>query len=380
MIRLLTAGESHGKALSVIIDGMPAGLKIKTDYIDNELHRRQKGYGRGGRMKIETDKVEILSGVRFGETIGSPISIQIKNKDFENWKDIMETSEGATDKKITSPRPGHADLPGVLKYGRTDIRDILERASARETASRVAAGGVFKLFLREFGINIYSHTISIGEIGIKKSEKSFEETEDTPLRCTDSEAEKEMIELIDEAAKKGDSLGGVNEIIARGVCPGIGSHAHHDRRLSSSIASAMMSIPSVKGVEIGEGIENAKKFGSKVHDEILYSDEKGFYHSTNRAGGIEGGMSNGEDIKIRIHIKPVSTLSSPLKSADLITKKQTPAAKERADICVVPAAGAIAESMLAYVLSNAFLEKFGGDCLKDIKANYSSYIERIVNV
>lgn len=379
MIRLITSGESHGKVLSVIIEGMPAGLQIDTKFINKELSRRQKGYGRGNRMKIESDKAEILSGVRYGETIGSPIAIQIRNKDFENWKDIMKTTKGSTDKKVTSPRPGHADLPGLLKYGRTDIRDILERASARETAIRVAAGAIFKLFLAEFGINIYSHTISIGKISIKKPTKNFDEIEDSPLRCTDPKCEKEMMRLIDEAKKKGDSIGGVIEIKALGVYPGIGSHVHFDRRLNASIAATMMSIPTVKAVEIGEGIKNTEKFGSEVQDEILYSKKKGFYRSTNRAGGIEGGMSNGEDIVTRIYLKPIPTLSSPLKSVDIKTKKPTLAQKERADVCVVPAAGVIGESMMAYVLSNAFLEKFGHDCIEDIKASYNSYIKRIGN-
>jgi chorismate synthase len=379
MIRLLTSGESHGKSLSVIIEGMPAGLKINLEFINKELARRQKGYGRGGRMRIESDKAEILSGIRFGETIGSPVSIRIKNKDFENWKDIMQITEGSTDKIVSSPRPGHADLPGILKYGRNDIRDILERASARETAVRVAAGAILKLLLAEFAINIYSHTISIGKISIKKPVKSFDEIEDSPLRCTDPEMEKQMIKIIDEARQKGDSIGGVSEIIAQNVPPGIGSHAHFDRRLNASIAGALMSIPTVKGVEIGEGIKNAKIFGSKVQDEIFYSNKKGFYRSTNRAGGIEGGISNGEDIVTRIYSKPIPTLSSPLKSVDIKTKEETSAQKERADVCVVPAAGVIAESMLAYAISNTFLEKFGGDCLNDIKANYNSYIDRITN-
>jgi chorismate synthase len=379
MIRLITSGESHGKALSVIIEGVPAGLTVDSKFINNELSRRQKGYGRGGRMKIESDKAEILSGIRYGETIGSPISIQIKNKDFENWKNIMKIAKGSTDKKVTSPRPGHADLAGILKYGRTDIRDILERASARETASRVAAGAIFKLFLAEFGVKIYSHTIAIGKISIKKPVKSSDEIENSPLRCTDPEKEKEMMKLIDDAKKKGNSIGGVSEIRAAGVCSGIGSHVHFDRRLNVTIAAAMMSIPTVKGVEIGEGIKNAEKFGSKVQDEIFYSKNKGFYRSTNRAGGIEGGMSNGEDIVTRIYLKPIPTLSSPLKSVDIKTKKRTLAQKERADNCVVPAAGVIGESMMAYVLSNAFLDKFGGDCMKDIKANYNSYIKRIKN-
>jgi chorismate synthase len=380
MIRLITSGESHGQVLTAIIEGIPAGLKIDSESINNELKRRQKGYGRGERMKIESDQVEILSGVRNGETIGSPITLSIGNKDFENWKEIMKVEKGAVIKNITSPRPGHADLGGLLKYGRADIRDILERASARETAVRVAAGAIFKLLLAEFGVKIYSHTISIGNITIKETKRDFGEIEDTPLRCRDPEKEKEMIKIIDEAKNKGDSLGGISEVVAKGVCPGIGSYAHFDLRLDSSIASVMMSIPSVKAVEIGEGIENTKKYGSKVHDEILYSKAKGFYRLTNRAGGIEGGVSNGEDIVIRIHAKPIPTLSSPLRSVDIKTKKQTLAQKERADVCVVPAAGVIAEGMLAYVLSRTFLRKFGGDCMKDIKASYNLYIERVKNV
>jgi chorismate synthase len=377
MISLLTSGESHGKALSVIIEGMPAGLKIKAKFINDELTRRQKGYGRGGRMKIESDKATILSGIRFGETIGSPISIQIKNKDFENWKDLMKSEKGKTDKKITCPRPGHADLPGIFKYDRTDIRDILERASARETATRVAAGAIFKLFLKEFGISIYSHTISIGTVSIKDTKRPLDKIEESPLRCTDPKQEKEMMKIIDNAKKKGDSLGGVSEIIAEGVCAGIGSHAHFNRRLNACIASAMMSIPTVKAVEIGKGIESASLFGSNVQDEIFYSEGKGYFRTTNKAGGIEGGMSNGEDITLRIYLKPIPTLSSPLQSVDIISKKKTLAQKERADVCVVPAAGVIAESMLAYVLADAFIEKFGGDCMKDIKSNYDSYIKRI---
>ncbi|MEO0293267.1 MAG: chorismate synthase [candidate division WOR-3 bacterium] len=380
MIRLLTSGESHGKSLTVIIEGLPAGLKIDLDFLNEELSRRQKGYGRGNRMKIEKDEIEILSGIRFGETIGSPITFLIQNRDFENWKDIMRIEGEKNVEKVTSPRPGHADLSGTLKYNREDIRDILERASARETSGRVAAGAIFKTFLREFGVKIYSHTISIGKIKIKENKRSFEEIENTPLRCRDPEREKEMMELIDEARKNGNSLGGVSEIIAKGVCPGIGSYTHFDRRLDTKIAGGMMSIPSVKAVEIGEGIQNTEMFGSEVHDEIFYDKKKGFYRLTNRAGGIEGGMSNGEDIIVRIFMKPIPTLSQPLRSVDLITKKQTFAQKERADTCIVPAAGVIGESVLAYILTDAFLEKFGGDCMEDIKANYNFYIKRIKSV
>jgi chorismate synthase len=379
MIRLITSGESHGRALSVIIEGIPAGLVIDTEFINNELARRQKGYGRGERMKIESDKAEFLSGIRFGETIGSPVTIMIENKDFENWKDLMKCKKGSTNKKITSPRPGHADLSSLLKYGREDIRDILERASARETAARVAAGAICKLFLAEFGIKIYSHTLSIGKIRIKEPTKGLDKIENTPLRCTDPKAEKEMIRSIDDAKEKGDSLGGVSEIVAKGVCSGIGSYTNFDQRLDAAIAHSMMSIPSVKGVEIGDGIENTKKYGSEVHDEIFYSEGKGYFRSTNRAGGIEGGVSNGEDIAVRIYLKPIPTLASPLQSVDIKSKKKTLAQKERADVCVVPAAGVIAESMIAYVLSDAFIRKFGADCLKDIKANYHYYIKRIEN-
>ncbi len=379
MIKLITSGESHGKALSAIIEGLPAGLKIDTKFIDKELTRRQKGYGRGERMKIESDKAEILSGVRFGETIGSPLSIQIKNKDFENWKDIMQSEKGSTKEKITCPRPGHADLPGIFKYDRNDIRDILERASARETAVRVAAGAILKLFLKEFGVKIYSHTVSIGKIQITEPKKALGKIENSPLRCTDPTREKEMIKLIDEAKKRGDSLGGVSEIVAMGVCPGIGSYVQFDRRLNALLACSMMSIPTVKGVEIGDGIRNASEFGSNAQDEIFYSEGKGYFRITNKAGGIEGGMSNGENITLRIYLKPIPTLSSPLQSVDIKTKKKTLAQKERADVCVVPAAGVIAESMMAYELSNSYLAKFGGDCMKDIKSNYNSYLERIKN-
>ncbi len=380
MIRWLTSGESHGKGLSVIIEGLPAGIPVDVEFINDELLRRQKGYGRGKRMTIEKDRVEVLSGVRYGKTIGSPVSLFISNKDYENWKDIMKIEPGKETDKVTSPRPGHADLAGVLKYGLDDIRNVIEHASARETAARVAAGAILKLFLKEFKIEFYSHTIAIGGISINERKREIDKLENTPLRCMDPEKEKEMIKLIDEAKSRGDSIGGISEVVALGVCPGLGSYSHYDKRLDARIAHAMLSIPSVKGIEIGEAFENSKRFGSDVHDEIFYSDEKGFYHKTNRAGGIEGGVSNGGDIVVRLAIKPIPTLRKPFHSVDILTKEERLAQKERADVCVVPAVGVIGEAMLAFVISDAFIEKFGGDCLDDIKSHYDLYMKRIRDV
>lgn len=380
MIRWLTSGESHGKGLSVIIENLPAGIPLRVEFINNELSRRQKGYGRGKRMNIEKDHVEIVSGVRHGKTIGSPINLFIVNKDFENWKEIMQVEPVETTDKVTAPRPGHADLAGVLKYGFDDVRNVIERASARETAARVAAGAVFKLLLKNFEIEFYSHTVAIGKINISERKRELIEIENTPLRCLDPDKEKEMVSLIDEARIKGDTLGGISEIVAAGVCPGLGSYAHYDKRLDAGIAQAMLSIPSVKGVEIGDAIDNSRRFGSEVHDEIFFNKNRSFYRETNRAGGIEGGISNGEDIIVRLVVKPIPTLGKPLHSVDISTKEERLAQKERADVCVLPAVGVIAESMLAFVIANALVEKFGGDCLDDIKSNYESYINRIANV
>ncbi len=380
MIRLLTSGESHGKGISAIIEGLPANIPIDIAFINNELIRRQKGYGRGKRMKIEHDKVQILAGLRYGKTIGSPINLFITNKDYKNWKDIMQIEPGKESIGITSPRPGHADLSGILKYNFRDIRNVIERASARETAIRVAAGAIFKLFLKDFGITFYSRTISVGKINSIEINRKYEELDDTPLRCSDPVKEKQMMKLIDEAKNKKDTVGGITEVVAKGVCPGLGSYSQYDKKLDARIALAMLSIPSVKGIEIGKAFENSKKFGSTVHDEIFYNTEKGFYRKTNRAGGIEGGISNGEDIIINLAIKPIPTLGKPLHSVDILTKEKRLAQKERADICVVPAVGVIAEAMLAYVISCAFLEKFGNDNMDDIKSNYNLYINRIKNV
>ncbi len=380
MIRWLTSGESHGKGISTVIEGLPAGIPVDVRFINSELFRRQKGYGRGKRMKIEHDKVEILAGIRYGKTIGSPVHLFVVNKDYENWKVIMQIEPAKESPKVTSPRPGHADFPGALKYGFTDIRNVIERASARETALRVAAGAIFKLFLKEFGINFYSYTIAIGEVKSTDMKIGNAELEDSPLRCRDQKKEKEMMKLIDKAKNRKDTIGGISEVIAKGICPGLGSYSHFDRRLDAKIAHAMLSIPSVKGIEIGSAFENSKKFGSDVHDEIFYNSKKGFFHMTNRAGGIEGGISNGEDIVIRLAIKPIPTLGKPLHSVDIITKEKRLAQKERADICVVPAVGVIAEAMLAFVIADAFLEKFGTDSMNDIKSNYNLYMKRIRNV
>ena len=342
MLRFLTAGESHGEALTGILEGMPSGLKIDTGDINKDLERRQEGYGRGARMQIESDQVKILSGLMKGETIGSPIAIFIENKDF------------SIDKlpAVKNPRPGHADMTGILKYGFKDARCVLERASARETAARVGIGAICKILLAEFNINILSRVLMIG--GVK--------------------SEKLMKEKIDEVAKSKNTLGGIFEVIIKGVPPGLGSYAHWDRRLDAGIAQAIMSIPAVKAVEIGNAIECSAKLGSEVHDEIFYSKEKGIYRKTNNAGGVEGGMSNGEDIIAAGYMKPISTLMSGLNTIDIDTKKQVKASTERSDVCAVSAAGVVGEAVLAFVIARAFLEKFGGDSIVEIKRNYKGYI------
>ena len=346
-LRFMTAGESHGPQLTAILEGIPAGVKIDKEAIDKDLFRRQQGYGRGGRMKIETDKVEIVSGVRFGETIGSPITLVVKNRDWENWQERMAVFGEPKGDKVTAVRPGHADLVGVIKYNRSDARDILERSSARETTMRVAVGGVCKEFLKACGITITSKVTKIGGV------------------VDDFEA---MKAKIDEAKAKGDTLGGVFEVTVKGVPVGLGSHIQWDRKLDAKLAMAMMSIQAIKGVEIGAGFECANLFGSQVHDEIFYDNESNkIYRQTNRAGGIEGGMSNGEDIVIRAVMKPIPTLMTPLKSIDLETKKQVLACKERSDTCAVEAAAVVGEAMTAFVIAQAMVDKFGGDSLSDIK-------------
>jgi len=383
----ITAGESHGKGLVAIIEGLPAGLKIDVAFINRELWRRQQGYGRGGRMKIESDAAEIISGVRHGKTLGSPVALLIRNRDFENWQDVMnvEPREFTDDKRarrLTRPRPGHTDLAGGLKYDTHDLRDILERASARETAARVAVGAFAKLLLKELEIEIASHTAMIGGKPQPPVAATWDEIvaipDDSLLRCVDKDAEQEMIALIDATKKAKDTLGGVFEVAARGVVPGLGSHTQWDRKIDGRVAQAIMCIPAVKAVEIGAGVEVSRATGSQIHDQISYNnDERRFRRPTNRAGGIEGGITNGEQLRVRGHLKPISTLRRPLASVDVITKQESSAAFERSDIVAVPAAGVIGEAMIAIVLADAAREKFGGDSLGEMKRNFESYLEQI---
>lgn len=380
MFRFLTAGESHGQGLVAIIEGVPAGLALDEDYIARDLARRQGGYGRGARMAIEQDHAEIASGVRHGLTIGSPIALLILNRDWENWKDVMSVASVEQEvEPVTRLRPGHADLAGTMKYNLDDVRPILERASARETASRVAVGAVARKLLGELGVEMHSHTVCIGAhwaAGVE--EVNWARVEKSPVRCADRKAEKAMLSTIDEAKKSGDSLGGIFEVVASGVPIGLGSHVHWDRKLDGRIAQAMMSINAVKGVEIGAGFSVASLHGSEVHDIIEFSSKRGWRHATNRAGGIEGGMSNGEPIVVRAAVKPIPTMSKPLPSVDLRTGKKVEAHFERSDICVVPAAGVIGEAMLAIVLAEAVLEKFGGDHIDETLRNYRGYLKSIV--
>lgn len=382
MFRFLTAGESHGRGLVAIVEGVPAGLPLDEEYIAHDLQRRQGGYGRGGRMQIEDDKAEILSGVRHGLTIGSPIALLIWNRDRENWEEMMAVVP--VKKKIepvTQLRPGHADLAGAIKYGLDDIRPILERASARETAARVAAGAVARRLVAEFRIDIRSHTIAIGDARLKEIPQKVEQiswasVEKSAVRCGEGKAEKAMIAEIDRAKAAGSSVGGVFQVVATGVPIGLGSHVHWDRRLDGRIAHAMMSIQAVKGVGIGSGFDVARLTGAEVHDIIKFDKKKkGWSHETNRAGGIEGGISNGEPITVMAAVKPIPTMTQPLPSADLKTGEPVSAHIERSDICVVPAAGVIGEAMLAIVLADALLEKFGGDSIKETMRNYKGYID-----
>ncbi len=383
-LRFLNAGESHGPALTAILEGMPSNLRISVDYINRELARRQKGYGRGGRMKIEKDRAEILSGVRFGYTLGSPISILIRNKDWENWQDIMAIEGKPVDKReIVHPRPGHADLVGGIKYGFKDLRNVLERASARETTTRVAVGAICKQLLEDIGIKIGSYVVSIGELSVKELlepiplEERAKNAEKSEVRIPIPEEDYKFKKLIDLAKEEGESLGGVFEVFATGVPIGLGSYVQWDRRLDGRIAQAMMSIQAMKGVEIGEGFELAKKFGSQAHDEIFYDEEKGFYHKTNRAGGLEGGITNGEPIVVRVAMKPIPTLmrKKSLHSVDIRTKEPFLAAKERSDVTAVPAAAVVGEAMLAFVLADAIVEKFGNDNWLEIRERIEKYRE-----
>ena len=380
MLRWLTAGESHGPQLTVIVEGLPAGLEISEEELRRDLARRQGGHGRGGRQQIETDVARIVSGVRGGYTIGSPVTLVLENRDHANWTAQMTAArEGFEPKPVTRLRPGHADLAGALKYGHTDIRNVLERSSARETATRVAAGGLARKLLRAFGVEIMSFTQSIGSVDVGSCETDgvrVEDVEASPVRCPDPEASKRMVALIDEVGEKGDTLGGSFRVIARGVPPGLGSYVHWDRKLDGRIAQQLMSINAVKGVEFGAGFEGASRRGSEFHDEIDYRDGR-FVHLTNRAGGITGGMTNGEPVDVRVALKPISTMKTPLPSIDLNTKEKTQAHYERSDVCVVPAAGVIGEAVVALALADAMLEKFGGDSMAELLRNYGSYMESI---
>jgi chorismate synthase len=399
MLRFTTAGESHGKALVTIVEGLPAGLPITAEWVDRELYRRMQGYGRGARMKIEQDRIEWISGVRSGETLGSPVAMLILNRDWANWEDVMaheaaETVGELRRRRVTRPRPGHADLAGVLKYDRLDARDILERASARETTARVAAGALAKRLLDEFGVEIGSHVISLGGVRISATELPVPlnpAADRSEVRVLDSEAEGEIMRRIDAAKKGGDTLGGEVEVVARGVCVGLGSHVSWDRKLDGRLAGMLMSIPAVKGVEIGMGFEAARRPGSEVHDPIEAgplgparaegkgarpaADPKGgFRRPTNNAGGLEGGITTGEPVVVKVGMKPISTLMSPLPTIDLQSGQPAKAVSERSDITAVPAMGVIAEAMVALALADAMLEKFGGDSLTEMRRNYDGYV------
>ena len=389
MLRWVTAGESHGQALVTWISGFPAGVPVDAEFVNRELHRRQLGFGRGGRQKIEKDTADFLSGVRHGHTIGAPIAIRIENRDWKNWEQALavEDSEDAKDARrpLTAPRPGHADLAGALKYDFHDARYILERASARETAARVAAGALAKLYLREFGARVLSHTIGVGHASIDRA-ASWEEIEavcanlDSPLRCVDPAAEERMKAEVDKVLRAGDSVGGIFEVVAKGVIAGIGAHAQWDEKLDARLARAMMSIQAVKAVEIGSGVANATSYGSEVQDEIGYdAARRAFTRSSNRAGGLEGGITNGQDVVVRGYLKPISTLRKPLQTADLNTKQTLQAAYERSDYCVVPAAGVAGETMVALELAGAYVEKFGGDSLAETRRNFQGYVEQLRN-
>ncbi|HEV2378585.1 MAG TPA: chorismate synthase [Terriglobia bacterium] len=388
MFRFYTTGESHGQALVAILSGVPAGLAVDFAYVDRELKRRMGGYGRGGRMKIESDSARFLSGVRHGETIGSPITILIENHDWKNWSQAMAVEASPEDRAryrpLTQPRPGHADLAGCLKYNFPDARYVLERASARETAARVAAGALAKLFLREFAIEIASHVVQVGHARIGPRAADFGEIlalrdrEEIVLNCVDPEAEAVMKQEVDRVTEERDTVGGVFEVIAHGVPVGLGSCAQWDERLDGKLAQALASIQAVKAVDLGDGVESARRFGSEVHDEIGYDREKAcFTRRSNRAGGLEGGISNGQDIVVRGYLKPISTLRRPLESVDFRTRETVKAAYERSDVCVVPAAGVVGEAMVALVVAQVFLEKFGGDSIAETRRNFEGYREQV---
>jgi chorismate synthase len=389
--RFTTAGESHGPALLAIVEGLPSGVPVDPDRIDHELRRRQGGYGRGGRMRIESDAAEILSGVRHGETLGSPVAMRIANRDWENWREAMAPDASGRDadqtvsRRVRMPRPGHADLVGILKYDRHDARDILERASARETAARVAAGALAKSLLSEIGVTVGSHVVALGDVRAKEPDALPDDlnaaSDASPVRCLDDEAEGRMIDAIDAAKREGDTLGGIFEVVVRGLPVGLGSHVSWDRKLDGRIAGAVMSIQALKGVEIGDGFGGSVRRGSAVHDEIRFGDADGpgggFDRASNRAGGLEGGITTGMPLVVRGAMKPISTLMQPLGTIDLDRGEPAEAVRERSDVCALPAAGVVGEAMVAIVLANAVLEKFGGDSLGDLRSSLATYRERL---
>jgi chorismate synthase len=381
-LRFTTAGESHGPGLTAVVEGLPAGLELRPEDIDRDLARRQLGHGRGGRMKIESDRAEVTAGVRHGRTLGSPVALTIQNRDYANWEERMNPwPVEATVAEVHLPRPGHADLAGVQKYGFTDVRNVLERASARETAARVACGALAKVFLRGFGIEVLSHVLQIGSVEAPMPERlspdDFARVDDSPVRCLDADASAAMVEEINRARKANESLGGVYEVVAFGVLPGLGSHISWEERIDGRLAQAIMSIQAMKGVGVGEGFDLAGRVGSQAHDEIFWSEERGFHRETNRAGGIEGGMTTGDPIVVRGAMKPLPTLTKPLRSVDLATKEPAQALRERTDSCTVPAAGVVGEAMVALVLADECRKKFGGDHVDDAHAAVAAYRERI---
>jgi chorismate synthase len=381
-LRFTTAGESHGPGLTAIVEGLPAGLELRPEDIDRDLARRQLGHGRGGRMKIEKDRAEVTAGVRHGRTLGSPVCLLVDNRDYQNWEERMNPwPVEAEVAEVHLPRPGHADLAGVLKYGHSDVRNVLERASARETAARVAAGALAKVFLRHLDVTVLSHVTRIGAVTAPESDEprpeDFDGVDESPVRCLDSEASQAMVAEIDRARKANESLGGVFEVRAFGLVPGIGSYVSWEERLDGRLAGAIMSIQAMKGVGIGDGFDLAERDGSRAHDEIFFSEERGFFRETNRAGGLEGGMTTGDPLVVRAAMKPLPTLTKPLRSVDLATKKPAQALRERTDSCTVPAAGVVGESMVALVLAAAYREKFGGDHIDDARGAYDAYAQRI---
>jgi chorismate synthase len=387
MLKFYTAGESHGQALLAFVSGLPASLPVDVNFINHELHRRQLGYGRGGRQKIEKDRADIFAGVRHGQTIGAPIALRIENRDWANWEKILPveaTAESAgKERKLLAPRPGHADLAGSQKFNFHDARYVLERASARETAARVAAGAFAKLLLREFGTEIASHTVRVGHVRLERA-ATWKEIQavsadlESPLRCVDAATQENMKAEVDAALKAGNTVGGIFEIVAHNVPVGLGSHAQWDEKLDGRLAQALMSVQAVKAVEIGAGVAAAGSYGSEVQDEIFYDKAaRRFRRSTNRAGGLEGGITNGEDVVIRGYLKPISTLRQALLTADMVTKEPVQAAYERSDWCVVPAGAVAGEAMIALVLADAFLQKFGGDSLSEMRRNFDNYVRQI---